>query len=161
MNPRIKRPPYPHITILAPFVKYQRFDDAKRILQEKLQNVQPFTMEINAMEIYFNNTSFTLYLKPEVQPANVLHDIHKQCLEEFPQCTKGPFDPHIGIGYFKKRNLAVSHQRKYQANWRPMKFVVQELYMMHRAGKDSPFEVRGVVSLGGKNPPPLMPPKPL
>lgn len=148
MNPRIKRPPYPHITILAPFVKVHRFEDAKRILHEKLQTIQPFTMEINEIELYNNNSSFTLYLKPEV-PGNIVRDIFDICVSEFPQCTKNEFDPHIGIGYFRKVKEAEALKRKYQSKWKPMKFTIQEVYMMHRRGKESPFEVRDVIPLGG------------
>lgn len=151
MNPRIKRPPYPHITILAPFVKFSRIEDAKRVLQSALQNIQPFTMEINSIELFDNKNSQTLFLKPEY-PSNVLQDIYQSCLSEFPHCTNNDFDPHIGIGFFRNKGEAKRLQKRYQSNWKPMKFVIQELYIMARTGKESPFEVRAAVPLGGKNP---------
>ena len=160
MNPRIKRAPYPHITLLAPFVPYNLFEKAGELLFERLKTIQPFRMEINSFKLYCNNTSNTLYLDPEVSPPTIVQDLQKICVQEFPSCVKGEFDPHIGVGYFKNKREAVQCQRKYQAQWSPIHFNVQEIYMVSRISDVSPFTVRHVVSLGGQHPTPLITPQP-
>jgi 2'-5' RNA ligase len=160
MNPRIKRNPYPHITLLAPFVQYHRLEDAKRILHEKLQHIQPFRVDLNRLEIFYNSTSFTLYIVPETNPPNILQTVYDICAENFPQCTKNGFDPHIGIGYFKNKREAEACLRRYQASWSPMSFTVQEIYFNTRTSQESDFEIRTVVPLGGLNPPPAITPTP-
>ena len=66
------------------------------------------------------------------------------------------FDPHIGVGFFKgKNNDAEMLQKKYQSNWTPLKFNVQEIYFLRRRHQESPWEVEEIVSLGEKELPPL------
>ena len=64
------------------------------------------------------------------------------------------FEPHIGVGFFKsKNNEADILQKKYQSNWTPLKFTVQEIYFLRRKSKESPWEVEEIVSLGEKEQP--------
>ena len=66
------------------------------------------------------------------------------------------FEPHIGVGYFKgKDNEADILQNKYQSNWIPLKFMVQEIYFIRRKSKESPWEIEEIVSLGEKELDPL------
>ena len=62
MNPRIKRPPYPHITLLAPFVPYIERDAAYLALRAELASMNPFLLRIQHLKIFYNNSSYTLYL---------------------------------------------------------------------------------------------------
>ena len=50
MNPRIKRPPYPHITLCAPFVHPKYYVEAKAKIREALKGIEPF--EINFLSYY-------------------------------------------------------------------------------------------------------------
>ena len=59
------------------------------------------------------------------------------------------FEPHIGVGFFKgKNNEADILQKKYQSNWTPLKFIVQEIFFIRRKSQDSPWEVEEIVPLG-------------
>ena len=61
------------------------------------------------------------------------------------------FEPHIGVGFFKgKNNEAEILQKKYQSNWIPLKFTVQEIYFLRRKSQESPWEVEEIVSLGNQ-----------
>ena len=160
MNPKIKRPPYPHITLLAPFLNFSLLPEARAVLKEKLSTIQPFKIELNQFQIYYNKTSFTLYLAPTVSPAGSLERLYQACLDVYPQCTKGPFDAHIGVGYFHSRREAEMHLQKYQYDWQPFSFTVQEIYIMGRVSETDPFEVRQVVPLGGAEPVPFIKPVP-
>ena len=67
MNPRIKRPPYPHVTLLAPFVAPEYFDEAQLKLREVAKNIEPFRLQFALFELFNNAHSSTLYLKPEIE----------------------------------------------------------------------------------------------
>jgi len=160
MNPRIKRPPYPHITILQPFVNSSQFDEAEKALREVLANVQPFRLNFSRFELFRNAGSATLYLDPEIEPPTALQDLYDIAAAMYPQVQQqkqkqSAFEPHIGVGYFKKQNEAVRLQKKYQTGWKSLDFVVQEIYIMSRIATDTPFEVRRVIPLGSQSAPPL------
>ena len=157
MNPRIKRPPYPHITVLSPFVTFDRIEDAKRILCEQLAHIQPFSMSLDSIAMFDNGGSQTLYLDPQVS-GNQLDSIYRTCKNNFPQQGKGDFVPHIGIAFLRNKGEARRLQTKYQSQWKSISFQVQEIYVMTRQGAEDPFQVHAVIPLGGKNPAPLMPP---
>ena len=65
MNPNIKRPPYPHITLCAPFVHPKFYKDAKNKLRDVLKNIEPFEICFANFDLFKNNYSTTLYLAPE------------------------------------------------------------------------------------------------
>ena len=65
MNPHIKRPPYPHITLCAPFVHPKHFKEAKSKFREVLKNIEPFELSFANFELFKYDSSTTLYLAPE------------------------------------------------------------------------------------------------
>lgn len=87
MNPKIKRPPYPHITLfvgflsqhlpisLSPFAHTRHFEEARSKLQILLKNVKPFRINIRTFKLFENGPSCTLYLEPEISVhlASALH----------------------------------------------------------------------------------------
>ncbi|KAH3760748.1 Endonuclease/exonuclease/phosphatase family protein [Pelomyxa schiedti] len=148
MNPRIKRPPYPHMTLLQPFVEPDRFDDAVVVLREALRSVNPFQIRIARFEIYNNDSSFTLFLNPETTPPNSLQRLFETCRPVFPNLEPKSFDPHIGVGYFKSKAQTEELQRKYQSAWKTIDFTVKEIYIMSRVSETDPFEVRRVIPIG-------------
>ena len=151
MNPRIKRPPYPHITMLSPFVRPVDFDKAVEDLVEVLKNFEPFDVEINSIKLFDNGTSFTLYFDPEVvdkERSGIIREIYEQVAKVFPEGAEKSFEPHIGIVYTKKAYEAHQLHKKYQENWQPMRFTIKEIYINSRTGQEDPFLVRRVVPLG-------------
>ena len=152
MNPHIKRPPYPHITLCAPFVHPKHFKEAKSKFREVLKNIEPFELSFANFELFKYDSSTTLYLAPE--SSLEISQIYKAligCLPTSIVQKQNNFEPHIGVGFFKgKNNEADSLQKKYQSSWIPLKFTVQEIYFIRRKNKESPWEVEEIVSLGEK-----------
>ena len=152
MNPHIKRPPYPHITLCAPFVHPKHFKEAKSKFREVLKNIEPFELSFANFELFKYDSSTTLYLAPE--SSLEISQIYKAligCLPTSIVQKQNNFEPHIGVGFFKgKNNEAESLQKKYQSSWIPLKFTVQEIYFIRRKNKESPWEVEEIVSLGQK-----------
>ena len=157
MNPHIKRPPYPHITLCAPFVHPKHFKEAKSKFREVLKNIEPFELSFANFELFKYDSSTTLYLAPE--SSLEISQIYKAligCLPTSIVQKQNNFEPHIGVGFFKgKNNEADSLQKKYQSSWIPLKFTVQEIYFLRRKSKESPWEVEEIVSLGEKELPSL------
>ena len=157
MNPRIKRPPYPHITLCAPFVHPKYYIEAKSKIREVLKSIEPFEINFANFELFKNDYSTTLYLAP--QSNTEITQLYKTLMATLPSSItqkQNNFDPHIGVGFFKgKNNDAEMLQKKYQSNWTPLKFNVQEIYFLRRRHQESPWEVEEIVSLGEKELPPL------
>lgn len=60
MNPRIKRPPFPHITMLGKLSA----DEIERITKVVSEH-GPFELEIGAFKVFENKKNTTLYLDPK------------------------------------------------------------------------------------------------
>jgi 2'-5' RNA ligase len=152
MNPNIKRPPYPHITLCAPFVHPKFYKDAKNKLRDVLKNIEPFEICFANFDLFKNNYSTTLYLAPESEVE--INLLYKELIATLPwniAQKQNNFEPHIGVGFFKgKKNDAEFLQKKYQADWTPLKFTVQEIYFLRRRSQDSPWEIEEIVPLGEK-----------
>ena len=152
MNPNIKRPPYPHITLCAPFVHPKFYKDAKNKLRDVLKNIEPFEICFANFDLFKNNYSTTLYLAPESEVE--INLLYKELIATLPWNIvqkQNNFEPHIGVGFFKgKKNDAEFLQKKYQADWIPLKFTVQEIYFLRRRSQDSPWEIEEIVPLGEK-----------
>ena len=152
MNPNIKRPPYPHITLCAPFVHPKFYKDAKNKLRDVLKNIEPFEICFANFDLFKNNYSTTLYLAPESEVE--INHLYKELIATLPWNIvqkQNNFEPHIGVGFFKgKKNDAEFLQKKYQADWTPLKFTVQEIYFLRRRSQDSPWEIEEIVPLGEK-----------
>ena len=150
MNPKIKRPPYPHITLVAPFVHPRHYPEAKQKIREAIKSIEPFEINFAKFEIFKNQYSSTLYLAPE--SVKELTEVYNALMGVLPSNIsqkQNKFEPHIGVGFFKgKKNEAEILQQKYQANWTPLKFTVQEIYFLRRKSQDSPWEIEEIVSLG-------------
>ena len=157
MNPNIKRPPYPHITLCAPFVHPKFYKDAKNKLRDVLKNIEPFEICFANFDLFKNNYSTTLYLAPESEVE--INLLYKELIATLPWNIvqkQNNFEPHIGVGFFKgKKNDAEFLQKKYQADWTPLKFTVQEIYFLRRRSQDSPWEIEEIVPLGEKVQQPL------
>ena len=152
MNPRIKRPPYPHITLCAPFVHPKYYVEAKTKIREALKGIEPFEINFANFELFKNDYSTTLYLAP--QSTTEITKLYNAVISTLPWTIakeQNNFEPHIGVGFFKgKKNDAEMLQKKYQSIWTPLKFTVQEVYFLRRRTQESPWEVEEIVPLGEK-----------
>ena len=150
MNPKIKRPPYPHITLCCPFVHPKLFPEVKAKLREALKGIEPFQISFANFECFENEYSTTLYLALESrEEITELHKTLTDALSPFISIRKNYFEPHIGVGFFRDANKEAKILReKYQAIWTPLEFTVGEIYFLRRKSNDSPWEVEEFVTLG-------------
>eukprot|EP01125_Pyxidicula_operculata_P019401 TRINITY_DN7035_c0_g1_i1.p1 TRINITY_DN7035_c0_g1~~TRINITY_DN7035_c0_g1_i1.p1 ORF type:complete len:203 (+),score=25.80 TRINITY_DN7035_c0_g1_i1:31-639(+) len=157
MNPKIKRPPYPHVTLLAPFVSKHHFEEARQRLTDLLKDVKPFRVNFAKFALFENRGSQTLYLDPVVEPSGALDALHQKLADGFPEVQKeskqgSQFEAHIGVGFFRDSKTAKQLQAKYQKDWKPIDFMVKEIYIVSRLSQESPFEVRVVIPFGNTEP---------
>lgn len=150
MNPKIKRPPYPHVTIIPKFSTDQdMLDEAERVCS----SISPFQLEMKELKMFNNATSHTLYLDPvEVgsdDPYCSLDNLHKNLAKSFNWKSKGAFSAHIGIAFSKKESEVRDWHKKYTALWKPCKFDVTHLYVMKRLSDTDPFEPVAAIPLKG------------
>jgi len=166
VNPKIKRPPFPHITLINPVVIHDDIDIAYQRMVNILQDVQPFVLQFSKFEIFQNNTSSTLFLEPEDSEA--LRNLYLLLAKEFSIEIstfggKCDFVPHIGIGFFKGKSHfleATKFRELYQKDWNPIQFLCKEIYIMTHLTPVSPYEVRKVILLGKDSSPPHFGEKP-
>jgi 2'-5' RNA ligase len=122
----------------------------KAAFAKALEGLQPFEIRFSRFKAFERGTSSTIYLEPEVEPSNALADLYGILTRVLPPSSSAaPFEPHIGIGYFKNIREAAELQKKYQAGWKPIKFLAKEIYFLSRSSQDDPWQVQAVVPLGG------------
>lgn len=152
MNPKIMRPPYPHMTLMQPFFTIDKFDEVGEKLENALADFEPFKCSIKEFKIYDNKNSQTLYLDPVCEPQNSLNRLYDKLCEVYPEAKlKRGFDAHIGVGYFKDTKLVGELKDKYQAEWIPIEFTVDRIYINHRASETDPFLPKKIIMLGKKH----------
>jgi 2'-5' RNA ligase len=151
MPPHMKRPPFPHITLLAPFLPYQLFDLARSRLANVVSKVQPFRLHFSQLSILSQRLSSTLVFLPEAEPTDALVELENALINAVPCCdhqVKGGFYPHLSVAHFSDKDEVGTYCNEYQSKWEPVSFVVNEIYLMSRNAADQPFEVRHVIPLG-------------
>ena len=154
MKPSIKRPPYPHVTLVAPFVPPAHLPAAAALLRAALQGVEPFSLRFASFELFDNRSNSTLYLPPEESRPGALRALRDTCVALVPDtpaaaaAREKAFEAHLGVGFFPDRARARACQAAYQAEWEPIDYVVREVYFVARPAQDAPWEVRAVVPLG-------------
>jgi hypothetical protein len=106
-------------------------------------------------KIFRSGSAFTVYLEPEVNPPGALVRLHEALCLAFPECARESrsFEAHIGVGFFTKQAEAEMCHRKYQSEWKPFKYVIKELYLMHHEQHDSPFSIAEIAPISGNNAP--------
>lgn len=161
MNPRIRRPPYPHITLLGKFNDRQ-VSMAKRAVAE----CEPFNLRIEEFKVFTNPRNCTVYLDPveevEVEVAGAAaaapaaaNDPHR-CMRRVHESLRragfqtSDFEPHIGVCFCDRRAQADELVEKYQKEFPPIRFRVTHLYVMKRVGEEDPFEPWAAIPLKGQ-----------
>eukprot|EP01006_Ploeotia_vitrea_P046842 TRINITY_DN67067_c1_g1_i1.p1 TRINITY_DN67067_c1_g1~~TRINITY_DN67067_c1_g1_i1.p1 ORF type:complete len:346 (-),score=31.45 TRINITY_DN67067_c1_g1_i1:911-1948(-) len=156
---KIKRPPYPHITLIAPFVAPNSFELAAKVLRQKLQDVQPFKLSFKKFKMFTNpGNSATLYLEPEEGRPGALKQLHEACINILPDPDEARynFEPHIGVGFWPDAGKAATDSAKYQSQWTPMDYECREVYFLSRSGADTPWEFKHVIPIGPRVFPPMI-----
>lgn len=144
----------PHISFIDPFVELEYYPQAAQLLQQRLSELEPFQMTLEKLNHFEHKASATLYLEPKCEPINALDILYHEILKLFPECNDtskkskdGKLVPHFTIGKFKTKSKLLQAYKTLQETWKPLSFVLKEIYLLYRNGTD-PFEVKGIVYLG-------------
>jgi len=98
-------------------------------------------------------------LQPEIEVQDSINPLERlQVLIEklFPTCAKQSpdgFNPHLTVAHMPKTKIE-SYLKKLNSNWKPLSFVVKEVYLVSRQiqeihQKEFNFQIRTVLPLGG------------
>jgi len=144
----------PHISMID-FFHENDFDVAEEVLTAALANMPPFTVTFSKFDSWKHDTMSTVLLVPETNPPNLLHKLMNTLLTYFPQtnssikvpCEK-TYNPHMSIAKFHNEKEMKKKMAEWQKAWKPMTFVVKELYFMTKIGVHNPFEVKRVIPIG-------------
>mmetsp|Transcript_57447 Transcript_57447/g.65540 ORF Transcript_57447/g.65540 Transcript_57447/m.65540 type:complete len:183 (+) Transcript_57447:1539-2087(+) len=137
----------PHINFLFPFVHPKHFDEVADKLQEKLATFPSFDLTFEKLDCFINKSQCIGFTDPATEPTTALNDLLQQILTVVPFHSKktDDFHPHLTLGQFKGEPAV----RKFidEQEWTPINFKVTEIYMIHRDGKEAPFEVKKTIKL--------------
>ena len=138
-----------HISFIDPFVLSSQYDEANALLSATLNDFAPIELKLSKLDFFSHGkNSFTLYVAPEdTKPLTLLR---QRVLSVFPQCEdkKRPFVPHFSLAKFTSRVELEKAMTTLSTSWKPVSFVLKELYFLSRIGS-TPFQVHSVVPLGG------------
>jgi len=142
----------PHINMIYPFIHNDKFAEVIPRMQEKLQNFEPFKVVFNKFNFFQHGKSCTLFLEPTVTPNGAINALQAGLESVFPYCneqsTKSEhgFTPHLSVGQFANSKQTNEYIQKFMATFKPIEFIVNEIYIISRFGED-PFEIRFAVPL--------------
>ncbi len=149
MDPKIRRPAYPHVTLMAPFLPHAYFSAASTHGAAHCRHIPPFQLTFATLKLFHNQKGVTLYVDAIDEPPGCLQSVVNALATAFPMhVRRGEFKAHIGLGLFANATEAEAARAQYQQRWRPVSFRVQSLTLMHRESEESPFEGKGFIPLG-------------
>eukprot|EP01089_Gocevia_fonbrunei_P008731 TRINITY_DN2045_c0_g1_i1.p1 TRINITY_DN2045_c0_g1~~TRINITY_DN2045_c0_g1_i1.p1 ORF type:complete len:289 (+),score=57.88 TRINITY_DN2045_c0_g1_i1:80-946(+) len=142
----------PHINLLFPFVSDEHFEEAAKVLKDRLKDFNPFNVEFKEFSAFQQSKSSTVWLKPETDHPDTFQDLQRAVETPFPSCTQqstkpNGFHPHLTVGQWPKNQTSTAINNL-NSKWEPFSFIVKEVYMISRTEED-PFEIRQVIPLGG------------
>eukprot|EP01118_Nematostelium_gracile_P015911 TRINITY_DN6472_c0_g1_i1.p1 TRINITY_DN6472_c0_g1~~TRINITY_DN6472_c0_g1_i1.p1 ORF type:complete len:713 (-),score=167.58 TRINITY_DN6472_c0_g1_i1:18-2156(-) len=145
----------PHINLLYPFLPVSQFPAAASKIERALRDFAPFTIKLEKF-LHFDHRKYsTLWLNPETEQDKTIHKLQKILENQFPICddlsriSQQGFTPHLSVGNDFSKEHIEGFKNKFQINWKPIEFQVNELYLIHRQN-DDPFQIHSVVPLGKK-----------
>jgi len=139
----------PHVNLLYPFFKVDKFDRAAPFLAEALKNIEPFTVTLASFGRFERKRSTTLWLDPVVVEgeSDSLEKLQLALQDSLPGVdaqTKnhgGNFTPHMTVSHFDTAEEAQKMQSELEEWWEPITFQVSEVHMIARNGPRSQFEL--------------------
>jgi hypothetical protein len=148
-DPRIKRPPYPHVTLLAS-APHPSPAFAERA-QRAFGATAPFAAAFEAFTLFERprTDSATLYLEPRCTLGGSFEKLREVAVEVLTTPAADTFEPHLAVGLIRGLGEARRLKAQYQAGWRPLQFPVQEVYHITRTSNDAPWVVAAVYALKG------------
>jgi len=144
----------PHVNLLYPFVPDTQFDEAVKRLTAGLAEVAPFEVSLDQFGTFNHGRSSVLWLQPSAQNKAV-HQLQHALEQVYPQCndlsviSDAGFSPHLTVGQIGSTQIEHT-KNKFQANWKPITFMVDHVCLISRSDVNDPFHIRHRVPLGKK-----------
>jgi 2'-5' RNA ligase len=133
----------PHFNFLYPFVTFDEFPEAEKLLKESLSKIKPFKVKLEKFGSFDQKNESVLWIKPE---SDVIREVNNQISKVYKPNRKD-FVPHISVGQFPKNEIQ-TWLKKFQKEWKPIEFECNEICLIGRYGFDDPMKVRAVIPFG-------------
>jgi poly(A) polymerase len=128
------------------------FEPAALRAVQALQHMKPFTITLQNFGFFqHGKTNRTIFLDPEGNTApdesSALLALHRALLTAFPSCddtatiSARGFVPHLSVAQSQG-------PLELDARWHPVSFLVEQVFLLHRADNGDPFHVRCVIPFG-------------
>jgi 2'-5' RNA ligase len=146
----------PHINLLYPFLPEAQFKANLDKVQAAVGKIQPFTITFKKFDFFEHGRSCTLFMNPEVEPANALIDLQAALWKVFPICddlstrSEHGFHPHLTVGQFTGKLATERRRDEFGMRLKPIVFTVDQIHLIAR-GTSTPFEIKHSVKLGTSN----------
>lgn len=144
----------PHINLIYPFLSESRFSEAVDFVVNALASIKPFKVKFLKFDFFEHSAkSYTLFLLPETEPANALHELQATLEKTFPmfndqsQKSADGFHPHLTVGQWSSKKMLDKQKEAFEKNWKPIEFVVDHVDLIARKGIQ-PFSVKMRVEFG-------------
>jgi len=138
----------PHINLVYGFVPDSAFGEAAEKITKELADFAPFELEFKNFSFFKHGQSCTVWLSPDTEDLSVLKTLQKRLESVYPQCNEQSakssegFKPHMTIGQFNTEDECATTIKQWSEDpaWKPIKFVVKEVYLISRSDT-APFEI--------------------
>jgi len=142
----------PHINIVYPFYETSYFASKSKEIHEALKSLNPFKVTLSQFGYFTHKDSCTLWLRPDTEHQEI-YQIQKILEPLFPELNDyssdlTAFTPHISVGQFAKNEIEQAINL-FQSQWKPLEFMVSEVYLISRQDNDSPFKRNICIPFGG------------
>lgn len=127
----MRRPPYPHITLLNAFVPKESMQSVLWELRHTMSQISPFHLRFRDLKVF--PQSRVAHLNPVSQPSGSLSKLQKRIQDLMP-ASKYQFDKHIGMGTLDtiEQDAYFEHfSRNWKDNgWNETSFTVSHVLVM-------------------------------
>ena len=137
-----------HLTVLYPFVEYDRLSKACTVVREITAQIRPFDITMNGYDQFLG----TIFMSP-VDPEPI-QNIFRRIYARFPECPPygGKFGdelhPHLTVAEFQTEDDQGSALKDLPA-YRPTTFHVDRLHVMVGAEREAiPWLTHDIIPLG-------------
>ncbi len=139
-----------HLTVLFPFVPYERLDEASERVREICASIAPFDITMSGYDS-FPGVAFMTPVDPEPIKA-----VFRRIYAAFPECP--PYDgahgndlhPHMTVGEFASE---AEQQAAALPDYEPITFSAERLHIEYGLHKVAlPWITHSVIPLGGRQP---------
>ena len=159
---------YPFIDILEPKVSEDESMDKEIVIETTLQKMQdvienfdPFTVSVDSLGTFGGKNRGVLYLNPRsfresstIEDEEPLVDLQSALVGGFPDCNDqkkgGKYTPHMTLSHFPSLDSALEAKAQIEQWWKPVEFVVDEIYFLKREGDGGQFKIVATLQLGNQ-----------